>query len=88
MSTLFALQTEPEGDAVEGLSRASSRALHPSNVTLDPGVLSAIASGLAAVTLPWELRHRRRAARTALRTVVEHSGLRGVGDLLAGRHGP
>ena len=38
------------------LSRASSRVLHPSCVTVEPDVLSSIASGLGAVTLPWGLR--------------------------------
>ena len=38
------------------LSRASSRVLHPSCVMVEPDVLSSIASGLGAVTVPWELR--------------------------------
>ncbi|MEA3184843.1 MAG: hypothetical protein QOJ74_1320 [Ilumatobacteraceae bacterium] len=38
------------------VSRASSRVLHPSRVTVEADVLSSIASGLGEVTLPWELR--------------------------------
>ena len=56
MSTMLASPPELGSDVVDGLQRASSRALHPSTVSLDPGVLSAIVSGLAAVTPPWELR--------------------------------
>jgi quercetin dioxygenase-like cupin family protein len=55
-STQVATPIELEAGAIESLRRASSRASHPSVVTVDPGVLRAIASGLAAVTLPWELR--------------------------------
>ena len=76
MSMLLAPQREFAGDVVDGLHRASSRALHPSTVMLDAGVLSAIASGLAAVTLPWEQRtgdvpHERRYERLLSTPVYE-----------------
>jgi quercetin dioxygenase-like cupin family protein len=47
---------ELEPNAFEAVRRASSQALHPSVVDVEPAVLCAIASGLAAVTLPWEVR--------------------------------
>jgi hypothetical protein len=42
-----------------GWRRAAGRALHPTGRALDADVLSAIAAGLAAVTVPWELAHGR-----------------------------
>jgi quercetin dioxygenase-like cupin family protein len=56
IATQLAPPVELEDDPLVALSRASGRALHPSTVSVDPGVLWAIASGLAAVTLPWEVR--------------------------------
>jgi quercetin dioxygenase-like cupin family protein len=60
----------------DALQRASSRAMHPSVVDVDPAVLCAIASGLAAVTLPWELStgdlpKQRRFARLLSTPVYE-----------------
>jgi quercetin dioxygenase-like cupin family protein len=40
---------------IDGWSRAAQRALHPSGRTVGIDILSAIASGLAAVTVPWQL---------------------------------
>jgi mannose-6-phosphate isomerase-like protein (cupin superfamily) len=51
--------TEAKGD--RGWRRAAQRALHPSgglpDTTVGADVLAAIASGLAAVTVPWEIGH-------------------------------
>ena len=55
ISTQLAPPVEREADPLDALRRASSQALHPSTVSVDAEVLRAIASGLAAVTLPWEL---------------------------------
>ncbi|MBK5333348.1 MAG: hypothetical protein JJD93_15330, partial [Ilumatobacteraceae bacterium] len=44
--------TDRDGD---GWKRAAQRALHPATRTVGADVLAAIASGLAAVTVPWEL---------------------------------
>jgi Cysteine dioxygenase type I len=46
-------------DAVrgDGWKRAAQRALHPTTRAVGADVLAAIASGLAAVTLPWEVGH-------------------------------
>ncbi|MEY2401937.1 MAG: hypothetical protein QOJ08_2048 [Ilumatobacteraceae bacterium] len=44
--------------AVDNWKAAADRALHPSSrTTVGADVLSAIAAGLAAVTVPWELAH-------------------------------
>jgi mannose-6-phosphate isomerase-like protein (cupin superfamily) len=42
--------------AADSWKRAAQRALHPSNRPVGADVLEAIAAGLAAVTVPWELR--------------------------------
>lgn len=42
---------------VDSWRRAAQRALHPATRPVGAEVLSAIASGLAAVTIPWELGH-------------------------------
>jgi mannose-6-phosphate isomerase-like protein (cupin superfamily) len=42
--------------SVDGWKRAAQRALHPSSRVVGADVLEAIAAGLAAVTVPWELR--------------------------------
>ena len=39
----------------DGWKRAAQRALHPATRTVGADVLAAIAAGLAAVTVPWEL---------------------------------
>ena len=53
------MQTTLEGvqstTGVDNWTRAAQRALHPSNRQVGADVLSAIAAGLAAVTVPWEL---------------------------------
>jgi len=45
-----------QGGCMPDWRRAASVAAHPSNRLVDEGMLSSIASGLAQVTLPWELR--------------------------------
>jgi quercetin dioxygenase-like cupin family protein len=55
ISTQLAPPVGLEADPLDALHRASSLALHPSATSVDSEVLCAIASGLAAVTLPWEL---------------------------------
>ncbi len=59
------------------MRRASSQALHPSVVDVEPAVLCAIASGLAAVTIPWEVR-------TAL-DLHDHGGSAGAFTVVAGQ---
>ncbi len=76
ISTQLAPPVGLEADPLDALRRASSQALHPSTVSVDPLVLRAIASGLAAVTLPWELStgevpRERRYARVLSTPVYE-----------------
>jgi Cysteine dioxygenase type I len=42
---------------ISSWERAAQRAVHPSSRAVGADVLSAIAAGLAAVTVPWELAH-------------------------------
>ena len=49
--------------AVDSWKRAAQRAMHPSSRPVGADVLEAIAAGLAAVTVPWELRDGQRGAR-------------------------
>lgn len=50
------LEEVPSTTDVDNWTRAAQRALHPSGLPVGADVLSAIAAGLAAVTVPWELR--------------------------------
>lgn len=56
MTTQISPTVEGDLSPEEVWRRAASRAAHPSSVGLDTDVLSAIAEGLAAVTVPWEIR--------------------------------
>ena len=49
-------RSDPDSDP-GSWKRAAQRALHPSIRPVGDDVLSAIAAGLAAVTVPWELGH-------------------------------
>jgi len=46
----------PQGACMPHWRRAASVAAHPSSQSIDDGMLASIASGLAQVTVPWELR--------------------------------
>jgi quercetin dioxygenase-like cupin family protein len=52
----YAADTTDHAD-VDSWQRAAQRALHPSARPVGADVLSAIAAGLATVTVPWELAH-------------------------------
>jgi quercetin dioxygenase-like cupin family protein len=51
-TTIQGVSSDADGDSWK---RAAQRALHPSGRTVGIDILSAIASGLAAVTVPWEV---------------------------------
>jgi quercetin dioxygenase-like cupin family protein len=51
-----ALEEVPSTTGVDNWTQAAHRALHPSALPVGADVLAAIAAGLAAVTVPWELR--------------------------------
>lgn len=46
-----------DSDSTDSWQRAAQRAVHPAARPVGADVLSAIAAGLAAVTVPWELDH-------------------------------
>jgi hypothetical protein len=50
--------------------RAAQRALHPSGRTVETDIMSAIASGLAAVTVPWELADGDRSTERRYQRVL------------------
>jgi quercetin dioxygenase-like cupin family protein len=50
-----AIQGVSSDTGTDSWTRAAQRALHPSGRTVGIDILSAIASGLATVTVPWEL---------------------------------
>jgi Cysteine dioxygenase type I len=53
---LSILDNEADRDT-DSWKRSAQRALHPSTRSIGADVLTAIAAGLAAVTVPWELGH-------------------------------
>jgi hypothetical protein len=56
LTTVDDTRSDPDSDS-GSWQRAAQRALHPSVRPVGEDVLSAIAAGLAAVTVPWELGH-------------------------------
>lgn len=56
LTTVHDTRSDPDSDT-GGWQRAAQRAVHPSIRPVGDDVLSAIAAGLAAVTVPWELDH-------------------------------
>lgn len=57
----------------DGWKRAAQRALHPSDATVGIDILSAIASGLAAVTVPWELADGEQSSERRYQRVLATS---------------